>query len=99
MLMRPDPGRDVLERIHAGMTSAQRARIGQRLREDGFRHVWNQVDRADLMGPVEEGMFILGRLYPEMPTEHRESFRRQMQAAHERGQWNGFRRPPDHPTD
>lgn len=96
--MRPDPGRDVLERIHAGMTRDERARIGQRLREDGFRLVWDQVDRAGPMGPVQEGMFILDRLYPEMPSAHRESFHRQLQAAYERGAWAGFQRPPRTPT-
>ena len=96
--MRPDPGRDVLERIHAGMSRDERARIGQRLREEGLRLVWDQVDRADPMDPVEEGLFILDRLYPEMLPGHRESFRRQMQADYERGTWNGFRRPDDLPA-
>lgn len=92
--MRPDPGRDVLERIHAGMSRDERARIGQRLREDGFLLVWDQVDRAEPMDPVEQGMFILDRLYPTMIREHREAFRRQMQADYERGSWSGFERPP-----
>jgi len=93
--MRPDPGRDVLERIHADMDPAERAPISQRLREDGFRHVWAQVGRTEPMGPAAEGMFILDRLYPEMPAEHRESIRRQMHAAFEHGEWSGFRHPPD----
>ena len=97
--MRPDPGRDVLERIHAVMTRDERARIGQRLREDGFRLVWDQVDRAGPMSPVQEGMFILDRLYPQMPAAHRESFHRQLQASYERGAWAGFKRPPGTPTD
>lgn len=97
--MRPDPGREVLERIHAGMSRDERARIGQRLREDGFRLVWDQVDRRAPMNPVEEGMFVLDRLYPEMLPAHRESVRRQMQADYERGEWTGFARPAEPPTD
>ena len=97
--MRPDPGREVLERIHAGMTPTQRAAIGQRMRLDGLLRVWKQVDLADPMDPVEEGMFILDRLYPEMPPAHRETFRRQMQADYERGTWSGFRRPTEPSTD
>jgi hypothetical protein len=92
--MRPDPGREILERIHAGLDPAERARLGQELRELGFRHVWDQVDRTAPMPPVEEGMFILDRLYPEMPAAHRASLRRQMTEAHGRGEWHGFERPP-----
>jgi hypothetical protein len=91
--MKPDPGRDVLERIHAGLGRDDRARIGQNLRERGFALVWDQVDRAGPMSPVEEGMFILDRLDPEMPSTHRASFQRQMQAAHMAGTWHGFVRP------
>jgi hypothetical protein len=45
------------------------------------------------MSPVEEGLFILERLYPEMPDAHRASLRRQMEAAYRAGSWHGFRRP------
>lgn len=91
--MRPDPGRDLLEDIHARMTPDERARLNQGLREEGLRHVWDQVDRAKPMEPVEEGLFILDRLYPEMRPTQRESFRRQMQASYDRGEWRGFQRP------
>jgi hypothetical protein len=46
------------------------------------------------MSPVEEGVFILERLYPEMPGAHRDSLRRQMEEAYRAGTWRGFRRPP-----
>ena len=91
--MRPDPGRDVLERIQAELGSSERVRLAARLRELGFRQVWAQVDRAEPMAPVEEGMFILERLYPEMKDAHRASIRRQLAAAYRRGEWYGFERP------
>jgi hypothetical protein len=45
------------------------------------------------MTEVEQGAFILERLYPEMPEEHRASILRQMEAAHDAGTWRGFARP------
>jgi hypothetical protein len=91
--MRPDPGRQMLERIHMSLAPEARARLSQELRDAGLRSVWEQVDRAAPMGPVEEGLFIIERLYPEMPTEHRASLRRQMEASFRAGTWRGFRRP------
>lgn len=92
--MRPDPGRGVLERIHASLTPEARVRLAEELRVRGFLSVWDQVDRAEPMSPVEEGVFILERLYPEMPEAHRASLRRQMAEAYRAGTWRGFRRPP-----
>jgi hypothetical protein len=77
----------------AGLDADERARINQAMRERGFLLVWDQVDRAGPMSPVEEGMFILERLYPEMPDAHRRSIRRQMEADHRAGRWHGFERP------
>ena len=91
--MRPDPGRDVLERIQADLGPTERVRLAAQLRELGLRQVWDQVDRAGPMAPVEEGMFVLERLYPEMNAAHRASIRRQMGAAFRRGEWHGFERP------
>lgn len=91
--MRPDPGRDELERIHAGMTADDRARLGQELRARGLLTVWDQVDRAGPMEPLEEALFILDRLYPTMLPAHRASFRRQMGADIRAGRWGGFTRP------
>jgi hypothetical protein len=91
--MRPDPGLVLLERVHRGLEPGARARIGQELRERGFLLVWDQVDRAGPMTAVEQGAFILERLYPEMPVEHRASILRQMEAAHDAGTWHGFARP------
>ena len=81
--MRPDPGRDTLERIHGSLAPEARARLGQDLRARGLLSVWDQVDRAEPMSPVEEGLFILERLYPEMPAGHRASLGRQMEAAYQ----------------
>ncbi len=91
--MKPDPGLDVLEGILRDAGADERARIGAELRRRGFLLVWDQVDRAPAMTPVEEAMFVLGRLYPEMPEAHRVSLRRQLHADHDAGTWHGFTRP------
>ncbi len=91
--MRPAPGADVLEDILREVGPDERARTGADLRRRGFLLVWDQVDRAPAMTPVEEAMFVLGRLYPEMPDVHRESIRRQLQADYDGGTWRGFERP------
>lgn len=91
--MRPDPGVEVLERIMAGLDADERARISQSMRERGFLQVWDQVDRPGPMPPVEERMFILERLHPEMPDAHRASILRQLEADYRAGRWHGFQRP------
>jgi hypothetical protein len=60
----------MLERIHANLSPHARTLLGQELRQRGLLSVWDQVDRAGPMTPVEEGVFILERLYPEMPAAH-----------------------------
>lgn len=92
--MRPDPGRERLEQLLGEMGPDERAQIGQGLRGRAFLLVWDQVDRAGPMSDVDRSMFILERLYPEMPEAHRASLRRQMEADHEAGTWHGFERPP-----
>lgn len=92
--MRPDPGAEMLEAMLASLSPDQRASIAYRLRQRGVLLVWDQVDRAEPMAPVDEAMFILGRMYPEMPDVHRASIRRQIEADHDAGIWHGFKRPP-----
>jgi hypothetical protein len=84
----------MLERIQASLGPDAGARLNEELRARGFQSVWDQVDRAEPMSPVEEGLFIIQRLYPEMPAAHRASLRRQMEAAYQAGTWHGFQRPP-----
>jgi len=91
--MRPDPGLELLERVLGDLDPNARARIGHDLRRRGRLLVWDQVDRAGPMSPVEEAMFVLGRMYPEMPRIHRASLRRQIEADFRAGTWHGFERP------
>ena len=91
--MRPDPGSDLLERVMGGLEPDARARIAHDLRERGHLLVWDQVDRAGPMSPVDQAMFILDRMYPEMPEAHRVSIRRQIEADYRAGTWHGFERP------
>jgi hypothetical protein len=91
--MQPDPGLELLEGVLAGLGPDERANVAHDLRLRGFLLVWDQVDRATPMTKVDEAMFILDRLYPEMPAAHRASLRRQIEVDERAGRWHGFRRP------
>lgn len=91
--MRPDPGRELLEELVGRLDPGSRAIIGQELRDRALLLAWDQADRAGPMSEIERAMFILGRLYPDMPAPHRHSIRRQMEADWAAGTWSGFRRP------
>ena len=49
--------------------------------------------QANLPNELERGVFILDRLYPEMPARHREQFRAKFSEEFRAGRWNGFQRP------
>jgi hypothetical protein len=91
--MRPDPGRDLLEARMAELTRDERALISMELRARGFASVWDQLDRSGITDPVEQVMFLIGRLYPEMPAVHVEQLRRQFAERHAAGTWHGPERP------
>ena len=91
--MRPDPGSDLLEHVMGGLDPDARAWIAHGLRERGHLLVWDQVDRAGPMSPVDQAMLILDRMYPEMPEVHRVSICRQIEADYRAGTWHGFERP------
>ena len=92
-VMRPDPGRDLLEARIAQLSADERALISMELRARGFAVVWDQLDRSGLIDPVDRVMFLVGRLYPEMPAAHVEQVRRQFEARHAAGTWYGPVRP------
>jgi hypothetical protein len=48
------------------------------LRHIGQQRVWAQADRARLADPCERAVFALDRLYPRLPTAHRDAFVRQL---------------------
>ena len=87
--VRSDPGRDELEGKLMVLTPQERWRISGELREKGFALVWDQLERAGPMGPVEQVMFLIDRLYPEMPAAHRATFQRKFQAEFDAGRWHG----------
>lgn len=91
--MRPDPGRALLEARIAELTADERALIAMDLRARGRALVWDQLDRAGPMGPVETAMFLLERLYPEMPPQHVAQVRRQIEERVAAGTWSGIERP------
>ena len=93
--MRPDPGRAIQERLLAAMTPDERWAVVRRLRERGLALVWQQADAAGPMTEVDRAMFILDRLYPEMPRQHREQIQVDLAAADAAGR-SGFPRPTPH---
>src|SRR5689334_19569932 len=93
--MRPDPGRDILEEGLAALTPDARARIASDLRARGVALAWDQLERAGPMDPVTSMLFLLERLYPEMPDAHREQLRRGLTAEVAAGTWVGPSRPAD----
>ena len=92
--MRPDPGRNIQEALISGMPLERRAAIMERLRETGLAIVWQQSDEAGPMTELERAMFILDRLYPEMPPPHRAQIDAWFRTEWDAGRWHGFRRPP-----
>lgn len=91
--MRPDPGRVTQEKLIAAMPPSRRSAIAARLREQGLQLVWQQAEAAGPMTELDRAMFILERLYPEMPAPHREQVRGQLADRWEAGTWRGFKRP------
>jgi hypothetical protein len=92
--MRPDPGRDIQERLIAQMPLERRLAVMARLRATGLAMVWQQSDAAGPMTELERATFILDRLYPRMPPQHRAQLDADLRAEWEAGRWHGFRRPP-----
>jgi len=75
------------------MSRARRSEVTLQLREKGHLLVWQQADAAGPMSELERAMFILDRLYPEMPAEHRQQTREKLAALAAAGKWHGFKRP------
>ncbi len=92
-VMRPDPGRALMDRRIAEIPPEQRVTYGAALRHKGHLLVWQQSDGAGPMSELDRAMFIIDRLYPEMPPQHREQFREKLAALAAAGTWHGFRRP------
>jgi hypothetical protein len=91
--MRPDPGRATQEALIAQMSRARRSAVALELREKGLLLVWQQSDAAGPMSELDRAMFIIDRLYPEMPPQHREQFQAKLAALASAGTWHGFKRP------
>lgn len=81
------------------LTPQDRWRISAELRARGLALVWDQLDRAAPMGPVEQVMFLIDRLYPEMPAAHRATFQGRFQAELDAGRWHGPVRPAPSESD
>ncbi len=77
----------------ARMSEARRSEVTRQLREKGHLLVWQQADAAGPMSELERAAFILDRLYPEMPVQHREQTLAKLAALAAAGKWHGFKRP------
>ncbi|CAN5527331.1 hypothetical protein BH20CHL6_BH20CHL6_15510 [soil metagenome] len=91
--MRPDPGRATQEALIARMSPTRRSGVALHLREKGLLLVWQQADAAGPMSELDRAMFIIDRLYPEMPPQHRKQFQTKLADLAAAGTWHGFRRP------
>jgi hypothetical protein len=91
--VRPDPGRDLQEAMIATMPLEGRVAVMTQMRAKGMQLVWQQSDEHGPMTEPERAMFLIDRLYPEMPPQHREQFRRRFEELWEAGTWHGFQRP------
>ena len=69
------------------------ARTSVELRARGFALAWDQLDRAGIEDPVARALFLIDRLYPEMPPAHRARFAAGFTAARDAGTWHGPVRP------
>jgi len=83
----------------AAMTPTERTMAAARMRHKGLLMVWQQSDEHGPMTELERAMFLIDRLYPEMPHQHRAQFQQRFTALWEAGTWHGFRRPPPFEAD
>jgi len=97
--MRPDPGRDIQEAMITTMSLGRRAAVMTQLRHKGMLLAWQQSDEHGPMTELERAMFLIDRLFPEMPPQHRAQFQQRFEALWEAGTWHGFQRPPPFPAD
>ena len=77
----------------AAMTPTERTMAAARMRHKGLLMVWQQSDEHGPMTELERAMFLIDRLYPEMPPQHRAQFEQRFTALWEAGTWHGFQRP------
>jgi hypothetical protein len=92
--MRTDPGRGIQESLIATASLERRVAVGAALRRRGLLLAWQQSDEAGLPDELRRGFFLLDRVYPGMPPQHRARFHAQLEARWQAGTWHGFRRPP-----
>jgi hypothetical protein len=83
----------IQESLIAETSIDRRAAIADALRREGLLLAWQQSDEANLGNELERAFFLIDRVYPEMPAQHREQFRRQFEELWKAGVWQGFKRP------
>ncbi len=91
--MRAEPGgSQLLDKIAQSSVDDRVAWLAE-MRAAGIRSVWQQVDRAGIVDPIEVAEFVLGRLYPDLRDASLDEVLRQLRVAQAAGTWSGFERP------
>jgi hypothetical protein len=91
--MRADPGRQAMLARLAESTVDERVAWLAAMRDAGMRSVWQQVDRAGLVDPVEIADFLLRRIYPEQSEAWFSLVVEALRSELAAGTWHGFTRP------
>ena len=91
--MRAEPSRAAMDARVAASSVADRVAWLATMREAAMRTVWQQIDAAEIIDPVEQAGFLLRRLYPEESESWFVGVVDRLRAARAAGTWDGFQRP------
>jgi len=90
-----DVGRGLLDDRLRSMTADDRMLLHERMRQDAFRLVWAQADRAGISEPLVLTRFLLERLYPDLRGSRLDAIMGRFAQLEAAGLWSGPRRPRD----
>lgn len=91
--MRPEPGQRQLDQRVASASVAERVAWNEQRRRLGQMIVWQQMENALLVDPLEQAEFLFRRLYPGMPEVWFIGVLARLRAKRDAGDWHGLRRP------
>lgn len=91
--MQREPGQTHLDAAIVEASVEDRVAWVTSKRAMAIRIVWQQLDAAGIIDPIEQARFLLGRLYPDMPPAWREGTIAALAERHAQGRWHGYPRP------
>jgi hypothetical protein len=91
--MRADLGQSQLDAVIVRSSVEDRVARVTAKRAAALPIVWQQVDSAGIVHPVEQARFLLGRLYPDLPPAWLEDTIAIVSERHAQGRWHGYPRP------